>query len=69
MQHGMYDTFDWDVLLTYWAVYFMGSLLCLGVALPTGMVIPSLIIGAVFGRLFGVLVNMVCATAALFVSF
>jgi chloride channel 7 len=59
MQHGMYDAFDWDVLLTYFVAYTLGSLLCLGIALPTGMVIPSLIIGASFGRLFGVVVNMV----------
>ena len=54
---GMYDLYDPWELLVFLVVYFVLALLVLGSALSAGFVLPTLIIGASFGRLCGMCVN------------
>lgn len=43
-------------LLTFSAVFFLQTVLCYGVALPTGLFVPGILCGAAYGRLVGVFV-------------
>ncbi|KAI9003316.1 voltage gated chloride channel-domain-containing protein [Hyaloraphidium curvatum] len=55
---GVYNVFDWQVLFAFFAVYLCLSMLVNGVCLPTDLVIPNLIVGASFGRLCALGVNV-----------
>lgn len=48
-----YDEFEYDVLLAVLAVYFIGSCYSAGMSISVGLVIPQLVIGALYGRIVG----------------
>lgn len=52
---GAYDFLSAGVLCVFGLTYLLLSLLASAVALPTDLIIPNLIIGAVLGRLWGLL--------------
>eukprot|EP00124_Ichthyophonus_hoferi_P004815 Ihof_evm2s586 gene=Ihof_evmTU2s586 len=56
---GVYNMFSAPELLVYFFVYTTLAILSTGCTLPTGFVIPNLIIGATFGRLCGLVINSV----------
>ncbi|KAI9029131.1 voltage gated chloride channel-domain-containing protein [Hyaloraphidium curvatum] len=60
---GLYYLFDWQVLLTFSFVYLALSMMVNGICLPTDMVIPNLVIGASFGRLCALGVNVLKANS------
>ncbi|KAL7749344.1 hypothetical protein RI367_005215 [Sorochytrium milnesiophthora] len=54
---GYYFMFQSATLAVFGVVYVVLSLATHHISMPTDMVIPTLIIGATFGRLYGVMVN------------
>ncbi|KAL7749684.1 hypothetical protein RI367_004912 [Sorochytrium milnesiophthora] len=54
---GYYNMFQSATLAVFGAIYVVMSLATHHISMPTDMVIPTLIIGATFGRLYGVVVN------------
>lgn len=50
--------FSFGGLLLCIALYFFLSLLCMGMAIPSGLFIPLLMIGALYGRLMGKLLGL-----------
>lgn len=57
MARGMYDIYSPQQLALYGVVYYILSLVTYNIMLPIDSISPTLIIGAVMGRLFGIVVN------------
>ncbi|KAJ3323085.1 hypothetical protein HDU76_013737 [Blyttiomyces sp. JEL0837] len=57
MTRGLFNLFPTKTLLIFLAVYSVLSIATYYIALPTDIVIPNLILGAIIGRLIGLLVN------------
>lgn len=55
---GVYNLFSYQVLLIFFVIYFFISSLTVGLAMPTDLVLPTLIIGSTIGRLYGLLTNV-----------
>jgi H+/Cl- antiporter ClcA len=72
MLRGLYDLFTPAVLGVFIVVYTFLSMLIYGIALPTDLIMPNLIVGAALGRLFGLglnaLVNVLNRTNPLLVD-
>ena len=45
--------FSWQALFIVGCVYFLGMLLAYGTAVPAGVFIPTIMVGACWGGLFG----------------
>ncbi|KAJ3357922.1 hypothetical protein GGF32_000812 [Allomyces javanicus] len=56
---GYYGFLDWAVLLTFGVTYCILTLATHNIAAPTDLVMPCLVLGATFGRLFGLGVNVI----------
>ncbi|KAL7748494.1 hypothetical protein RI367_006189 [Sorochytrium milnesiophthora] len=54
---GYYNLFQSATLAVFGVLYILLSLATHHISMPTDLVIPTLIIGATFGRLYGVMVN------------
>lgn len=54
---GMYHMFSLGSIFLYTLIYFFLAVITNALAVPAGMVVPSLTIGGAFGRFFGVLIN------------
>ncbi|KAJ3090464.1 hypothetical protein HK102_003681 [Quaeritorhiza haematococci] len=61
LKRGLYDIWSARTLALFGLIYLMLTILTYYIALPTDLVIPNLIIGAVAGRAFGLLVNNIKA--------
>ncbi|KAI8832509.1 chloride channel [Chytridium lagenaria] len=59
LRRGVWGLFSPKVLAVFLVLYLTCSLMTYYIALPTDLVIPNLILGAVGGRLVGLLVNSV----------
>ncbi|KAI9359639.1 chloride channel [Zopfochytrium polystomum] len=60
---GLYNIWSYRTLLIFGAFYIFLCTLTYYIALPTDNVVPNLIIGAIFGRLYGLLLNHIRNTA------
>ncbi|KAL7748363.1 hypothetical protein RI367_006325 [Sorochytrium milnesiophthora] len=54
---GYYDMFSAGSLLTFGFIYLLLSLATHHISLPTDLVIPTLVVGASFGRAYGLMMN------------
>ncbi|TPX50137.1 hypothetical protein SeLEV6574_g01079 [Synchytrium endobioticum] len=54
---GLYNLYHPATLVVFGVLYILLSLMVHGIALPTDLVIPNLIIGATAGRLMGMMIN------------
>ncbi|KAJ3124135.1 hypothetical protein HK098_001361 [Nowakowskiella sp. JEL0407] len=57
LKRGLYALWSSKTLLVFILIYLIMSILTYYIALPTDLVIPNLIIGAISGRAFGLMVN------------
>lgn len=64
-EEGGFDILTAGVLATFLAVYFLIAMITVGIPVPHGMVIPTLVIGGSLGRLCGVLWNSWGLTGAI----
>jgi chloride channel 7 len=55
---GTYHMLSLPACLVYLLIYFFLAVITNALAVPAGMVVPSLTIGGVLGRFFGVLINV-----------
>eukprot|EP01043_Picozoa_sp_COSAG02_P009157 COSAG02_NODE_306_length_25175_cov_76.540118_18_plen_820_part_00 len=55
LQRGFPHMLSWQVLLVFFAVYFLFAAYTSGVAVPAGLIVPHLLIGGSYGRAFGLL--------------
>ncbi|KAJ3137209.1 hypothetical protein HK100_000786 [Physocladia obscura] len=56
---GVYDIWDVKSLVIFLIIYLLMSCLTYYIALPTDLVVPNLIIGAIAGRLVGISINTI----------
>lgn len=61
-----YTTFSTSALLLFWASYLVMACITLGVAVPSGIFVPSLVSGAALGRLAGHVLHFVDTSSAAF---
>jgi hypothetical protein len=59
------STFSSGALLIFFVPYIMMATLVYGIAVPSGLFVPSLLSGAAFGRLFGHLLHKLDHTVTL----
>ena len=52
--HKPTDTYKWINLLLFFVLYFLIAVYTYGLTISSGLFIPSLLIGASWGRLFGI---------------
>jgi len=45
--------YDWDALLAYFAIIFFLAVITYGIAVPSGLFVPCILMGCAFGRLMG----------------
>lgn len=45
--------YDWDALLAYFAIIFFLAVITYGIAVPSGLFVPCILMGCAFGRLLG----------------
>jgi len=45
--------YDWDSLLAYYFIIFALAVVTYGIAVPSGLFVPCILMGCAFGRLFG----------------
>lgn len=55
LQRGFPHMLSWQVLLVFFAVYFVFAAYTSGVAVPAGLIVPHLLIGGSYGRAIGLL--------------
>lgn len=60
--HAPIDNFSWSSLLTFSVIYYFMSVWTYGLAVPSGLFMPSLLTGAAYGRLIGVVLHMIAPT-------
>ena len=53
LQRGFPYMLSWQVLLVFCIVYFFLAAITAGISVPAGLVVPMLLIGGSYGRLFG----------------
>lgn len=57
--HSPIDKFSWKSLLTFSVIYYFMSVWTYGLSVASGLFMPSLLTGAAYGRLVGVLLHYV----------
>ncbi len=55
MQRGFPHMISWQVLLTFFVVYFVLTVYTAGVSVPAGLIVPMLLLGGSYGRATGLL--------------
>lgn len=53
LQRGFPHMLSWQVLLAFCIIYFFLAAITAGISVPAGLVVPMLLIGGSYGRLFG----------------